>query len=240
MIIRRISTGIKAQDWFVVMIEVLIVVVGIFLGLQVDDWNEARKDREDEQVFLSNLHEELLSSTNTRGFLRAQRLEDGEILLKLLFNIFEDPDLEELSSRECTAIARSSFLTANIAEMPSFNALLATGRLNIISDEKLKTALVRFEQQRQKIQRLTSNGANDLSGIYPHLLKLKPIREANGNIEGTATCNLQDLRADSKFMNHFVSNVDGFEAYITSGLKPIVASIEPLHLLLDKNLNLNH
>ena len=33
MIIRRIAKGIKEQDWFVVSIEVLIVVVGIFFGM---------------------------------------------------------------------------------------------------------------------------------------------------------------------------------------------------------------
>ncbi len=42
MIIKRLATGIKEQDWFVVMVEVMIVVVGIFIGLQVDDWNEGR------------------------------------------------------------------------------------------------------------------------------------------------------------------------------------------------------
>ena len=52
MILRKLAESIRSQDWFVVIIEILIVVVGIFLGLQVDDWNQQRKDRADEQVFL--------------------------------------------------------------------------------------------------------------------------------------------------------------------------------------------
>ena len=43
MIIKRIAKGIKKQDWFVVTIEILIVVIGIFIGLQVGNWNEERK-----------------------------------------------------------------------------------------------------------------------------------------------------------------------------------------------------
>ncbi|MFT4630918.1 MAG: hypothetical protein ACI8PV_002051, partial [Dinoroseobacter sp.] len=39
MIIRRLTESIKQQDWFVATIEIMIVVVGIFIGLQVDDWN---------------------------------------------------------------------------------------------------------------------------------------------------------------------------------------------------------
>lgn len=45
MILRKLADAIAAQNWFTVVLEVLIVVVGIFIGLQVDDWNEIRKDR---------------------------------------------------------------------------------------------------------------------------------------------------------------------------------------------------
>lgn len=43
MILQRIAASLKKRDWGTVVLEVLIVVVGIFLGLQVDDWNQARK-----------------------------------------------------------------------------------------------------------------------------------------------------------------------------------------------------
>ncbi len=45
MIIRRIAQGINQQNWFTVAVEVMVVVVGIFIGLQVDEWNEERKMR---------------------------------------------------------------------------------------------------------------------------------------------------------------------------------------------------
>ena len=40
MILRRLAEGIREQNWFTVVLEVLIVVVGIFIGLQVDDRNK--------------------------------------------------------------------------------------------------------------------------------------------------------------------------------------------------------
>ncbi len=43
MILRRLATSIRKQDWFAVVIETLIVVLGVFLGLQVNNWNEARQ-----------------------------------------------------------------------------------------------------------------------------------------------------------------------------------------------------
>ncbi|MCA8892592.1 MAG: hypothetical protein KDA56_12395 [Hyphomonas sp.] len=45
MILRRITDAFRKQDWFTVGIETLIVVFGVFIGLQVNNWNEARQDR---------------------------------------------------------------------------------------------------------------------------------------------------------------------------------------------------
>jgi hypothetical protein len=39
LILRRLSDAIVKQDWSIVIIEVLVVVVGIFIGLQIDDWS---------------------------------------------------------------------------------------------------------------------------------------------------------------------------------------------------------
>ncbi|MEM5518643.1 hypothetical protein WNY37_16920 [Henriciella sp. AS95] len=44
MILQRLATSIRKQDWFTVLIETLIVVFGVFIGLQVNNWNEARAD----------------------------------------------------------------------------------------------------------------------------------------------------------------------------------------------------
>ena len=59
MILQRVGEALKNRDWGLVVLEVLIVVVGIFMGLQVDDWNEARKDRAVEKEYLQRLWTEL-------------------------------------------------------------------------------------------------------------------------------------------------------------------------------------
>ncbi len=44
MILHDLADAIRGQNWFTVLIELAVVVVGIFLGLQIDDWNERRKE----------------------------------------------------------------------------------------------------------------------------------------------------------------------------------------------------
>ncbi len=41
MLLRRITEHIKAQNWFAVGIDFIIVVVGVFIGIQVSNWNAA-------------------------------------------------------------------------------------------------------------------------------------------------------------------------------------------------------
>lgn len=41
MILKRISMKVLRRKWSVLATELGVVVVGIFLGLQADDWNEA-------------------------------------------------------------------------------------------------------------------------------------------------------------------------------------------------------
>ena len=58
MILRRITEHVLAQNWFAVGIDFLIVVVGVFIGIQVTNWNEARRDAIAESAMLARLHEE--------------------------------------------------------------------------------------------------------------------------------------------------------------------------------------
>ena len=45
MRVRRLTQHLEAQNWLAVGLDLAIVVVGIFLGLQVSAWNESRQDR---------------------------------------------------------------------------------------------------------------------------------------------------------------------------------------------------
>jgi hypothetical protein len=43
MIPHRISEHVKAHDWFAVAIDLFVVILGVFVGMQVQDWNSARQ-----------------------------------------------------------------------------------------------------------------------------------------------------------------------------------------------------
>lgn len=61
MILRRIADAFRRQDWFTVTVETLMVVLGVFLGLQANNWNEARVEAERSREYLSRIRAELVS-----------------------------------------------------------------------------------------------------------------------------------------------------------------------------------
>ena len=59
MVIRRIREHVTAQNWFAVAIDLGIVVAGVFLGAQANNWNEVRHDRDKGHAYRVRLVEEL-------------------------------------------------------------------------------------------------------------------------------------------------------------------------------------
>lgn len=45
MVIRRIREHVATHNWFAVGVDLAIVIVGVFMGTQASNWNEARLDR---------------------------------------------------------------------------------------------------------------------------------------------------------------------------------------------------
>lgn len=65
MLLRRIATALKQQDWATVLIEFALVVFGVVFGvviaLQTNNWNSGRQEYVDEQFFIGRLHAEVLT-----------------------------------------------------------------------------------------------------------------------------------------------------------------------------------
>jgi hypothetical protein len=59
MILRRIRQHVTAHNWFAVSIDLVIVVAGVFLGMQVNSWNEDRNEAQQGRDYRARLIGEL-------------------------------------------------------------------------------------------------------------------------------------------------------------------------------------
>lgn len=69
MILRRVIAHFRKQEWTAIAIDFLIVVVGVFVGLQVNNWNAARTDRAITARHLTEIAEDLQAHLDLNGAL---------------------------------------------------------------------------------------------------------------------------------------------------------------------------
>ncbi len=174
MILRRLAEGVRQQDWFTVVVEVLIVVVGIFLGLQVDDWNEGRQDRLLEQEYLERIISDL--SIDIETFERSiENATAREATIQVLLDAIRNPEAPiPDSGRFVTSIRTAGFLYLPPITDGTYNELVASGNLNLLRDVTIKRAIADYykayqnDRQWDVLLRNTQMAYRlDVAGILP-------------------------------------------------------------------------
>ena len=131
MILQKLADGIRQQNWFTVFLEILIVVVGIFIGLQVDGWSELRQDRRDEQHYLNRLHDEILNAEKLSARLLNRRIKRQEVAADILDAVFVNIERNSLTALECQTVGALHFFNIAVTGLSAVDELTASGRMGI-------------------------------------------------------------------------------------------------------------
>ncbi len=59
MLLRRVIEDVNSQNWFAIGIDLVIVVVGMFIGIQVSSWNDGRVERQLSGSYMQRIHSDL-------------------------------------------------------------------------------------------------------------------------------------------------------------------------------------
>ena len=76
MFLRRIVGHVRSLHWTMIFIDFVIVVVGVFIGIQVNNWNEARQQHQRAALLLDTLRVDLRDFDRTIAEL-SKRATDG-------------------------------------------------------------------------------------------------------------------------------------------------------------------
>jgi len=221
MILRRISENLRSQNWFAVILEFVIVVVGVFMGLQVQDWNEARKARIEERELLGRLYEETL------GLLEAQRQElaglreRADILMGVNPVLFSQEPLRDISGAECTGILGSHVYRRPPDELPVLDEMLATGRFDMLQNTDIKAQLRSYVLFRARGRAYYEEATNELFRLhsrFPDLIEIGLVPVESGFVGGwrrlsgegfrwNHVCDAEKMRASPSFLNEYVDNL---------------------------------
>ena len=147
MPVMKLAHRLRAHDWFAACIEVLIVIAGILIALQVSNWNQDRQERRVATEYARQLHAELLSDqrniVSTRKFW--QKVSDYQAAASLHA---ETGALAEGSAwKTVLAYYQASQLRPFELEDTTFTELRYAGELRLLGDTGLSKALADYYRQ---------------------------------------------------------------------------------------------
>lgn len=171
MILRRLADAVRRQDWFTVFIETAIVVIGVFLGIQVANWNESLAEDRRERTYLERLDAEfdVVEARIRRAVLvgetRRQATKSVMQAWKIGPRAFSDADAK--GPGELFIEILSNIVPAN--SPAAFRELVSSGDLSIIENEALRTALYEFDAYSEVTQSAYESTQNDMRNLR-HLI----------------------------------------------------------------------
>ncbi len=141
MILRRLSQALKDQNWTTILIEFVLLVSGVFLGIEAANWNERRAEDVKAQAYLARI----------RGNLEAdqQSIQRREVFWpqvnaygKAALHYAETGELVEGSAwKTVLAFYQASQLWQWVTSDSTYQEMRSGGELGLVRDDTLRDAL---------------------------------------------------------------------------------------------------
>lgn len=124
--------------------EIILVVIGILIALQVNNWNEARKNRKQEINFLSRIQADIKTDIeNISGSIRTNksRMKRAEFLLASI----DQPQLvKDSATYFIQSIEYAGYTNNPIISDNTFEEIKSSGKLSFIRNENLRSAIQEY------------------------------------------------------------------------------------------------
>ena len=143
MLLRRMIEHVKAQNWTAVGLDFVIVVVGVFIGIQVSNWNQSRVDRVTETTYLELLQRDL--RTTITDVEKQIAFEQFQVrLANEAVPLIEQPTSELRRKKLGMIMTQLGARRTLKIDSPTFLDLQSSGRLGLISDPDLRDFIVSY------------------------------------------------------------------------------------------------
>ena len=141
--LRRLTENLRTQNWSAIILELFVVVVGIFLAIQVERWYS-------EQRLRANIQERLVALAEDFAGNRIELDRSIEIRTLVIDAALQLLELDEQSPTpdqydqfyELLGAASKTFTPR--LRRGAYDVLIATGEIELLADEMLKSELADF------------------------------------------------------------------------------------------------
>ena len=191
------NARIRRTDWWTVLVEVGVVVLGILIAFELNEWDQRRQARNEEELVLRHLLEETTADLAAVSLIRDEHRQSAGNY-RLLIAAIGNPDL-------IAAYRRRGELGCNLLRMPAVRyhsprGLEAGERADLIEDSELRH-LIRAADAERAFNDRQLDFFRDAFDRYSEIIE--PHMQWKPTPQGTFECsvNLAGLLGDRRALN---------------------------------------
>lgn len=217
--------------------EVVLVVIGILIALQLNTWRMEKKDRQIEKTLLKNIKKDL--GNDIQGFRRVKKfnISQNETCIRLLEYIIDESKPLEDTIQFVDDFHLIVFFSIPNSNKTSYDLAINTGYLNNISSDSLVNELSYYynddfldNHARDTERFINVYNENNLMQKYPMFSKLTMIRDGQDGKyaleryrnENRPILQLHDIRGDISLENY----LNGLSMRLIIGVKALESNEE--------------
>lgn len=135
--------------------EIILVVIGILIALQVNNWNQDRIENNETKALLTNLKldvEEHIQNLKSHQKSLKNRKEWADLILQSIASQEVDDSIKFIS-----AMSRVGWILDYSSFFPTYKEIVSSGKLSYIKSDSLKKTLANYESQFEENSKITSS-----------------------------------------------------------------------------------
>lgn len=226
--------------------EIILVVIGILIALQINNWNESRKQLIKEQQILKSLREEF--KQNIRELEFDHNINLG--CIKAIITLINFDETKDFKTSTIDSLIGKSFNFATFdARLGVMNDITASGNLDLIRNENLRYALnqwtgeledykediiIRREYWINNIPRITykyipirNTDAYQNRADYQRDILIEPMRLPKSNYERFLT----ELEVDNMLFDYYMN-----QSFVTTNEERIMSFLRNTLELIEQSI----
>ena len=142
MVLRHIYEHVRSHNWFAVAVDFVIVVLGVFVGIQVSNWNAEYIQRREARIYLERIREDNVATAERLTDVIATNETIRSHALAAL-DAFDRAPAELGEEFLVDAYLAASSWTGTV-ERSSYDELLSEGAAHSIPDIELRLRLANY------------------------------------------------------------------------------------------------
>ena len=209
--------------------EIVLVVIGILIALQINNWNQDRINTGKQQDYLIGLKNDLekqITSFNTSVQFYDHIIGIGESILVDFSSIGTLTEIDSINRKLSFLMYAGGYPEITT----TFNELNSTGQLNLIKEKSLRSQVIKYYQNSENNQKAVEGNTENViyNQIFPVIKSNIIIRPENFGYQNKKIDLVDNLK--TMFENNLNNSNKEFELVNAISMRIIVAKTNKGHI----------